>query len=217
MTGLATATSAPSAPRAEAVTGLARYLGVALSWALFLLVLAVAVILIVVPKAAGGTPLTVLTSSMEPALPPGTLIVVRPVGADELRIGDVATYQIRSGEPAVITHRIIAIASTSTGGRTFTFQGDNNSAPDSEQVMGAQIQGRLWYSVPFVGYVNNGVNGANRAWIIPAAALLLLSYAGYMIAAGTVAAARGKRKGREPASIAPESEPTAADAKPAHV
>ncbi|TFD74572.1 signal peptidase I [Cryobacterium sp. Sr8] len=186
------------------------YIGVALSGALLLLVLALAVILIVVPKVAGGVPLTVLTSSMEPRLPPGTLIVVRPVNPDDLRIGDVVTYQIQSGKPGVITHRIIAVASSSDGSRSFTLQGDNNGAPDSEQVIEAQIQGRLWYSLPYIGYVNNGVNGENKAWIVPVAAVLLLSYAGYMIAAGTVAAARGKRKPgkpvpgpREPAPNAP--------------
>jgi signal peptidase len=181
-------------PEAQPEKGLRHYIGLALSGALLLLVVALAVLLIVVPKVAGGIPLTVLTSSMEPRLPPGTLIVVRPVNPDDLRIGDVATYQIRSGKPGVITHRIIAIASSSDGSRSFTFKGDNNSEPDNEPVIEAQIQGRLWYSVPYVGYVNNGVNGANRAWIIPVAAVLLLCYSGYMIASGAVAAVKNRRR-----------------------
>ena len=201
MTDLATGTSASNVdpkpePGAQPEKGLWHYIGVALSGALLLLVVALAVILIVVPKVAGGIPLTVLTSSMEPRLPPGTLIVVRPVNPDDLRIGDVVTYQIQSGKPGVITHRIIAIASSSDGSRSFTFQGDNNGAPDSEQIIEAQIQGRRWYSVPFVGFVNGEVNGPNKAWIIPVAAGLLLTYAGYMVASGTVAAVKNGRKPR---------------------
>ncbi|MDY7558549.1 S26 family signal peptidase [Cryobacterium sp. 10C3] len=79
---------------------LLHYLGLAASGAILLLVVAIALLLIVVPKATGSTPLTVLTSSMEPTLPPGTLIIVRPVTPDEIRIGDVVTYQIRSGSRA---------------------------------------------------------------------------------------------------------------------
>jgi signal peptidase len=191
--------------------GLWHYIGVALSGALLLLVVALAVMLIVVPKVAGGIPLTVLTSSMEPRLPPGTLIVVRPVNPDDLRIGDVVTYQIRSGKPGVITHRIIAIASSSDGSRSFTLKGDNNSDPDNEPVIEAQIQGRLWYSLPFIGYVNNGVNGANKTWIIPVAAVLLLSYAGYMIASGTATAVKSRRKPKDSAPDAEESAPKAQD------
>jgi signal peptidase I len=172
---------------------LLHYLGIALSAAVFVLVLALAMLLIVLPKATGSTPLTVLTSSMEPGLPPGTLIVVRPVAADELAIGDIATYQIASGKPGVITHRITAITSSTAGGRTFTFKGDNNSVADADEVLPIQIQGRLWYSVPGIGWVNNLVNGEGRVWIIPAVAMLLFGYAGVMFASVIVAAGKNRR------------------------
>lgn len=164
--------------------GLRHALGVAVSGALLLLVLALFALLVVVPKVMGATPLTVLTSSMEPRLPPGTLIVVGPINTDDLVIGDVATYQIRSGQPEVVTHRIIAISSSTDGSRSFQFQGDNNSLPDPELVQSAQIQGRLWYAVPWIGFANNFVNGASRALIVPAVAVALLGYSIVMLAGG---------------------------------
>lgn len=176
--------------------GLGHYLSVSLSLAIFLIVMALAAVLIVVPKAAGAIPLTVLTSSMEPGLPPGTLIIVRPVEPADLRIGDVATYQIRSGEPGVITHRITAVNTTSAGELSFTFKGDNNADVDSDAVIPKQIQGRVWYSVPYMGFVNNAVNGADRGWIIPAIAIALLAYAGWMIASGLASSVRTRRAGR---------------------
>ena len=185
---------------------LLHYLGLAVSGAILLLVIALALLLIVVPKVTGSTPLTVLTSSMEPTLPPGTLIIVRPVTPDEIRIGDVVTYQIRSGEPGVITHRVTAISSSSAGGRTFTFTGDNNSVADADQVLPVQIQGRLWYSVPWVGWVNNAVNGQSRAWVVPIVAVLLLAYAGYMFASGAVSVLRTRRRR---AAAVPTPEPAA--------
>jgi signal peptidase len=188
---------------------LLHYLGLAVSGAILLLVLALALLLIVVPKATGSTPLTVLTSSMEPNLPPGTLIIVRPVTPDEIRIGDVVTYQIRSGQPGVITHRVTAISSSSAGGRTFTFKGDNNSVADADQVLPVQIQGRLWYSVPWVGWVNNAVNGQNRSWIVPIIAGLLFAYTGYMFASGAVSAIRKRRRTAEAVRNAATPEPAA--------
>jgi signal peptidase len=154
---------------------------------------------------------------MEPTLPPGTLIIVRPVTPDEIRIGDVVTYQIRSGEPGVITHRVTAISSSSAGGRTFTFKGDNNSIADADQVLPVQIQGRLWYSVPWVGWVNNAVNGQSRSWIVPVIAGLLFAYTGYMFASGAVSALRKRRRARaaEAARNASTPEP-AAPGSPSH-
>ncbi|WP_051973611.1 signal peptidase I [Cryobacterium sp. MLB-32] len=180
-------------PEVAAEKSLWHYLGLVLSAAVLLLVIALAVLLILVPKATGSIPLTVLTSSMEPGYPPGTLIIVRPVDPNELRLGDVITYQIQSGKPGVITHRIIAINS-SAGDRTFVLKGDNNSKADVEEVLAEQVQGRLWYAVPFIGYVNSAVNGANRSWIIPVGAVLLFSYAGYMMASGALAAVKKRRR-----------------------
>jgi len=193
--------SVPVSAEVKAATGteaapersLWSYIGLALSAVLLILVVALAAVAIVIPKLAGALPMTVLTSSMEPRLPPGTLIIVKPVNPADLAIGDVATYQMVSGKPGVITHRIIAINLAASGGRTFEFMGDNNGAPDAEPVQEAQIQGKLWYSIPLIGWVNNLVNGANKAWIVPVLAGLLLSYAGYMIVSALAEANRARR------------------------
>ena len=168
------------------------YLGLACSAAALLLVLALAAAVVVVPKLAGAIPLTVLTNSMAPGLPPGTLVVVAPVDPADLRIGSVATYQVQSGRPGVITHRIIEISTLSTGERSFVFQGDNNSAADPTPILAEQIQGRVWYSLPLMGFVNTAVSDA-RGWLVPVGAALLFAYCGYMVTTGLVAARRPRR------------------------
>lgn len=177
----------PSGSRA-----VSRLLGQGLSAGILLLVLGLALLVVVIPRVTGATPLTVLTSSMEPGLPPGTLIIVRPVDPDALAISDVITYQIRSGSPEVITHRIISIGLGATGDRTFVLQGDNNSSPDAQLVIPEQVQGRLWYSVPLLGYVNTLVTEEVKTWVAPVAALLLFGYSSFMVA-GAVRDARRKR------------------------
>ena len=182
----------------SAGTGALHSIGVGLSAGLLLIVVALAVVLVVVPKSTGSTPLTVLTSSMEPSLPPGTLLVVRPTPVDEIRVGDVLTYQIESGRPEVISHRVIEIASSSDGTTSFVTKGDNNDEADDEAVLPVQVRGTLWYSVPWLGFVNQAVNGSARAWIVPLLAVALFGYAGYMIVSGLVAhrAERIRRRGR---------------------
>ena len=179
---------------AEKERGVLYYVGLGASAALLLAVVALALILIVVPKIAGATPLTVLTASMEPLYPPGTLIYVLPVKAADVRLGDVITYQIESGKPAVISHRVIAINSPANGKRTFILKGDNNSDPDQAAVLPVQIRGRLWYSVPLLGWVNSALNGSKRSWIVDTIAAALFAYAAYSIISGIVSASRKRKK-----------------------
>jgi signal peptidase len=167
-------------------------LALGLSTGLLVVVAGLAVVLIVVPKATGSTPLTVLTQSMDPTLPPGTLLVVRPTPVRDIRVGDVVTYQIESGQPAVISHRVVSIASSSDGSRTFVLKGDNNALADPGVVTATQIRGVVWYSLPGVGLVNQLVNGS-RTWLVPAIAGVLLAYGAVMITSGVVSATRRRR------------------------
>lgn len=175
--------------------GLGYYLGLGVSWGVLGLVLGLAAILIFVPAAAGATPYTVLTSSMEPHLPPGTLLVVKPTPVDGIHIGSVVTYQVESGKPEVITHRVVEIRSESNGSRTFILKGDNNDLADPKPVIPEQIRGTLWYSVPLVGYLATALNGQSRTWLVPVAGAALLAYAAVMVVSTVVARSR-KRDGR---------------------
>lgn len=165
-----------------------------LSTGMLLVVAGLAVVLVVVPKVTGSIPLTVLTQSMEPALPPGTLLVVRPTPLDAVRVGDVLTYQIRSGHPEVISHRVVSVASSSNGERTFVVKGDANAEPDAP-VRGVQVRGVVWYSVPVLGSVNQVVNGS-RGWLVPLVAGVLIAYGVVMVTIGAVSAVRRRRTGR---------------------
>lgn len=112
-----------------------------------------ALVLIVVPRVSGSYTYTVLTNSMAPAYSPGTFLVVRPVPFQAVKLGDVITYQIESGRPEVVTHRVVAISSTQEGERTFITKGDNNSLEDGKPVLSVQVRGKLFYAVPHIGFL----------------------------------------------------------------
>lgn len=175
------------------------------SWALLLAMLAVLVVTILIPAVAGAERFTVLTGSMRPTYPPGSLIVVKPVEKEELRIGLPITYQLETGKSAVVTHRIVATSQNAMGQRSYTTQGDANDAPDPKPVIAEQVRGEVWYSVPYLGYVNTWLTGQQRAWIIGALVIGLFSYAGLL----TVGSIRdGRRTRREKAEMEMGAEET---------
>ena len=179
---------------ADDATGVGWWIRQTASWVLLLTMLALLVATIAVPKVTGSTPYTVLTGSMRPGMPPGSLVVTRPVQAAQLKVGDAITYQMRSGEPEVVTHRITAVSRTLGGETLFTTQGDANPVPDEKPVKAGQIRGAVWYSIPLLGYVNSWLTGEQHIWAVGMAAALLLGYAVFMCSAAVVETRRSKQK-----------------------
>ncbi|MBA8815677.1 signal peptidase [Microbacterium halimionae] len=93
----------------------------------------------------------ILTGSMAPSMPAGTLIVVQDVRATALQVGDVVTVP-RETSSIPVTHRIVSIETDAADGqvRFLTMQGDANARADTEiyRVRDAQ---RVVFSLPGVG------------------------------------------------------------------
>ena len=203
--GPASAASAPAPVRhagPPAEKGLAAYLATAVSAAVLVRVLGVALVSIVLPALVGGRPLTVLTQSMEPALPPGTLLVIRPTAPQDVRVGDVLTYQIESGKPAVVSHRVTSKTLGPDGSVLFTTQGDANDVEDPP-VQAVQVVGTLWYSVPLLGWVNNVVSGDLRARVVPFVVGALFLYAGWQVFTTLRDRRRARRLDADPRDVSP--------------
>ncbi len=180
----------PASERKGILGSLTQALVAGLSAGLLLLVLGIAVLVIAVPALVGGMPLTILTGSMAPALPPGTLVVVKPTPVDEIEVGDVLTFQLESGKPALVTHRVVArVTDTGSDAVRFVTQGDANAQPDAGEVLPVQIKGTVWFAVPWLGWVNQFMGGA-RDWLVPVIAAALFGYAVWMIFAGLLGSRR---------------------------
>lgn len=81
------------------------------------------------PRTGAYRTVTVLTGSMRPSMPPGSLLVVVPVDPSKLAVGDVVTFEAPTPEHQVVTHRIIEIVERGPHPVIRT-QGDANPAPD---------------------------------------------------------------------------------------
>ncbi|NMM84400.1 signal peptidase I [Rhodococcus sp. SRB_17] len=175
------------------------------SWVLLLCVLAILLSTIVIPRVTGSTPFTVLTGSMQPMYPPGTLIVVRPQDPTLLEAGDAITYQMESGKPAVVTHRITMVRRNSAGDLTFVTQGDANPVADQNPVVPEQVRGKVWYSVPYIGYVYNAITGQMRSVMLAVVVGALSIYAVFMF----VGSVRDRARRRSVSADPQHSEPSA--------
>lgn len=180
-----------------------------ISWGVTVGVTALVLAAVVVPRLAGATPYTVLTGSMAPAYAPGALVVVRPVAVEDVRTGDVITYQLRSGEPAVATHRVVGIGWTADGEKVLTTRGDANSVADAEPVRAVQLRGEVWYSVPWVGRLNVLLSPDQHQLLVRLAAGALFLYAGAVLLRGW----RSRPAAASDRSPAPAPAPAASPAR----
>lgn len=138
-------------------------------------VAATLVVLVVIPRATHGSALTVLTGSMTPEIPVGSVVVVRPVDPGTLRVGDIATYQVAPDKPEFITHRIVKI-DNSTSPASFTFKGDANRGADIKPVPAGAIRGKVWFHVPYIGAIRDALHGKGGITLVA-----MLAMAGYAL------------------------------------
>jgi len=128
------------------------------------------VLLTVGIKLFGINMYTILSGSMEPEYPVGSLIYVKETPTDELVVGDVITFRL-TGE-VTATHRIIEILD---GGTTFRTKGDANEDPDNSPVKSSEIVGKVVYQIPKGGYFVNYIqNPPGKYFAIGVAGFLIL-------------------------------------------
>lgn len=170
-----------------------QWIGQTVSFLLLVVFSLAAVVLIIVPMVTGSQTYSVLTGSMAPTYPPGTFLVVKPTEFDTLQIGDVVTYQIESGRPDVVTHRIIGFGAGQNGERQLITQGDANGLVDENPVMEVQLRGELFYAVPYVGFLANALGQTDRSWVVTALAVGLIGFGLHSMVRGTL---KGRREAR---------------------
>jgi len=96
---------------------------------------------------------TVLTGSMEPKIPKGSVVINQWTDQKNLKVDDVITYQHPSDKKInYITHRIVKIDKTGLLWR-FETKGDANPAPDFGLITQAGTEGKVIFTIPLIGYL----------------------------------------------------------------
>ncbi|MGH7904606.1 MAG: signal peptidase I [Candidatus Dormibacteraceae bacterium] len=154
---LASRLAAAALPRPQRLPGLLR--GGALgAWIGRLAIAATAgalvtsVLMVAIPIVLPVQEFAVLSGSMTPTIPVGSLVVDTRVPPAQLKVGDVITFQ-PPGRPGVLeTHRIHSLTPGPNGPVVRT-KGDANPVPDAWSVTLTGSGWRTAFSVPGLGYL----------------------------------------------------------------
>ena len=138
---------------------------------LILIVLLAAVSVFVAPKLFGVTPMVVLSGSMEPTYPVGSLIFVEKTDPANLEKGDNITFRLGDSD-SVVTHRVIK---NDVETKQITTKGDANKSEDASPVMYSNVVGKAMnFALPLLGYIGVFMNSTGGYIVIGVLLLALI-------------------------------------------
>lgn len=141
----------------------------AISKILFTIVLILAIALVGV-RLIGFRPFVVLSGSMEPTFHVGSLIYVKQVPPEEIKVGDPITF-VLDENLTVATHRVVDIDEENM---TFTTKGDANEYEDGNPVYFKNLIGKAVFTIPKIGYFVNYVQNPPGKYLALAAGALII-------------------------------------------
>ena len=94
----------------------------------------------------------VLTPSMTPTIPVGSVVFVKMMKPSKLVKGDIITYSTSNDGKVVVTHRITEVILDDVGLRFIT-KGDANNVTDLNPVFAERVIGKVRLSIPYLGNV----------------------------------------------------------------
>lgn len=102
---------------------------------------------VTIPRYLGYEIYHVVSGSMEPEIPVGSILYVERVRAEEIAEGDVIAFQSRD---SVITHRVVKNRQVEG---EFVTKGDANAAEDMNTVPYGDLIGRVKCHFPLIGKI----------------------------------------------------------------
>jgi signal peptidase I len=91
---------------------------------------------------------------MEPAIKTGSIVLVKPIS--DYKTNDIITFELR-GEN--VTHRVYE-EKTMNNTESYITKGDANNASDMKEVKKENVIGKVFVSIPYLGYGVNFIQGA---------------------------------------------------------
>ncbi len=137
---------------------------------LFVLVIVLCLPL-VVPKFFGLTPYNVISGSMKPTIPVGSVVYASQVPIESLTSGDIIVFSDAVTGNSRITHRIVEVDEAN---RQFRTKGDANTAVDPSPVAFHHVLGKVVFHLPVLGAISELCFAGNHKLILLALFVLAL-------------------------------------------
>lgn len=155
-----------------------------------LVLLILACLPLTLPRLAGYRLYTVVSGSMEPEIPLGSLVMVHDAEPADIVEGDIIAFYGAVDSAAVITHRVVG---NSPAMGEFITKGDANEERDVNPVDYNEFIGKVEHVVPGAGGIAEAMTGpAGRR-----AAGCLIVLAAVFLVLGSVLEHTGKKKKRK--------------------
>jgi len=139
-----------------------------LSYILLGLVLGLAVFVMLLPSVFSGSLAIIRSRSMEPVMPVGALCLMFPIAPEDVKVGDIIVFQPPRHptilNPGVtVSHRVVEVQGD--GELYFITKGDASEDPDIFPIPAANVQGKVVFNIPYLGYVAYSVMRYARTWL----------------------------------------------------
>ena len=118
-----------------------------------------------VPRVGPFATFAVLTPSMEPSIPMGSLVIVVPSDPADLHEGDVISFTSQQAPYQTLTHRIVSVRPTADG-PAFRTRGDANETADPWEVQYSGLGGKVAWFLPAAGYAVVAATNPEGRWIL---------------------------------------------------
>lgn len=132
---------------------------------------------LIVTKFLGFRAFTVMSGSMEPEYPVGSLIYIKPVDVASLKSGDVISF-VANADKTIVTHRIVSVETDPADPTIYRYrtQGDANSAPDANLVHYKNVLGTPILTIPYLGFVAYHLQHPPGIYLVLVLGTLLLAW-----------------------------------------
>lgn len=140
---------------------------------ILLIIIVLCCIPLTLPRVMGYQIYSVVTGSMEPEIPVGSIVYVKSIAPEELQEKDIIAFYGGRDTNAIITHRVVK---NNVISGQLTTKGDANNTEDMNPVDYSDVIGIVEYTLPKVGELAQlftSVQGKFCAVCVVAAAILL--------------------------------------------
>ena len=128
-------------------------------------------ILLYVPRIFHVIPQIVLSGSMEPEIPVGSIVyIAQKIPPENIKERDIIAYQ--RGNQIQVLHRVLQVDEEK---KAFQTKGDANEKADPGMVAFSQYRGKQVFSIPYLGYGADFLQkGYGRNWLLVGIVLLIV-------------------------------------------
>ena len=115
---------------------------------IIIVVLIILVGILFVPRFFGYQNFAVISGSMEPNMPVGSIVYAHPEDFENIKVNGVISYRVN--EETMVTHRVVEVNEED---KSFITKGDANDVNDANPISYENVVGVVKMCIPLLGYI----------------------------------------------------------------